>query len=70
MCLFLSEYAEAGKTMQRRGRVSHVAAEAYGNILLVAGGYSGYVRSDLIAFKFPPIVAPPSVSYTTLFYDE
>lgn len=48
--------------MQRQGRVSHVAAVANGNILLVAGGYSGYVRGDLIAFKFPPIVAPPLVS--------
>ena len=48
--------------MKRQGRVSHVAVAAYGNILLVAGGYTGYVRGDLIAFKFPPYVAPPTVS--------
>ena len=48
------------------GRVSHVAAAAYGNILLVAGGYSGYVRDDLVAFKFPQFVAPPTVSIVCL----
>ena len=42
--------------------MSHVAATAYGNLLLVAGGFSGYVRGDLVAFKFPSYVAPPQVS--------
>ncbi|XP_052224268.1 multiple epidermal growth factor-like domains protein 8 [Dreissena polymorpha] len=42
------------------GRVSHVAAVAYGNTLLVAGGYAGYVKGDVMAFKFPPLIAPPS----------
>lgn len=47
-----------------RGRFGHVAASAYGNILLIAGGYSGYMLGDLIAYKFPPTVAPPKVSST------
>ena len=58
-----SEYAEELDSKRPYGRVSHVAVAAYGNILLVAGGFSGYVRGDLIAFKFPSYVAPPQVSF-------
>ena len=59
---FFAEYAKEIDNKPPRGRVSHVAATAYGNLLLVAGGFSGYVRGDLVAFKFPSYVAPPQVS--------
>ncbi|KAM8927354.1 multiple epidermal growth factor-like domains protein 8 [Pelodytes ibericus] len=36
-----------------RGRYSHVAALLKGSVLLVAGGYSGTPRGDLLAFKVP-----------------
>uniref|UniRef100_A0A8C5QH50 Multiple EGF like domains 8 n=1 Tax=Leptobrachium leishanense TaxID=445787 RepID=A0A8C5QH50_9ANUR len=36
-----------------RGRYSHVAALMKGSVLLVAGGYSGTPRGDLLAFKVP-----------------
>ncbi|GCC43952.1 hypothetical protein chiPu_0028317, partial [Chiloscyllium punctatum] len=40
-----------------RGRYSHVAALMNGNILLVAGGYSGYPMGDLVAYKVPIFVS-------------
>uniref|UniRef100_M3ZXA9 Multiple EGF-like-domains 8 n=1 Tax=Xiphophorus maculatus TaxID=8083 RepID=M3ZXA9_XIPMA len=36
-----------------RGRYSHVAAVMEGRVLLVAGGYSGVARGDLVAYKVP-----------------
>ncbi|XP_063293259.1 multiple epidermal growth factor-like domains protein 8 [Pelobates fuscus] len=36
-----------------RGRYSHVAALMKGSVLLVAGGYSGTPRGDILAFKVP-----------------
>uniref|UniRef100_W5MAH2 Multiple EGF like domains 8 n=1 Tax=Lepisosteus oculatus TaxID=7918 RepID=W5MAH2_LEPOC len=39
-----------------RGRYSHVAAVMDGRVLLVAGGYSGVARRDLVAFKVPLFV--------------
>ena len=59
--LQFSEYAEELDIKRPYGRFSHVAVAAYGNLLVVAGGFSGYVRGDLIAFKFPSFVAPPQV---------
>ncbi|KAL5012356.1 hypothetical protein ScPMuIL_010907 [Solemya velum] len=41
------------------GRFGHVAVSAYGNILMIVGGYTGYMLGDLIAYKFSPTVAPP-----------
>ncbi|XP_062823192.1 multiple epidermal growth factor-like domains protein 8 [Anolis carolinensis] len=38
------------------GRYSHVAAVMNGNVLLVAGGYSGVPRGDLLAYKVPTFV--------------
>ncbi|MEE6528769.1 hypothetical protein FKM82_017331, partial [Ascaphus truei] len=35
------------------GRYSHVAALMKDSVLLVAGGYSGFPRGDLLAFKVP-----------------
>ena len=61
MNVHFSEYAEELDNKRPHGRVSHVAVAAYGNLLLVAGGFSGYVRGDLMAFKFPSYVAPPQV---------
>lgn len=40
-----------------RGRYSHVAAVMEGRVLLVAGGYSGVARGDLVAFKVPLFVS-------------
>jgi len=53
--------------MENQGRVSQVMVAAHGNMLLVSGGYAGYVRGDLIAFKFPPVIAPPEVSLNQCF---
>ncbi len=39
------------------GRYSHVAAVLEGRVLLVAGGYSGVARGDLVAYKVPLFVA-------------
>lgn len=40
-----------------RGRYSHVAAAMEGRVLLVAGGYSGVARGDLVAYKVPLFVS-------------
>ena len=40
-----------------RGRYSHVATVMEGRVLLVAGGYSGVARGDLVAFKVPLFVS-------------
>ncbi|KPP71082.1 Multiple epidermal growth factor-like domains protein 8-like, partial [Scleropages formosus] len=40
-----------------RGRYSHVAAVMEGRVLLVAGGYSGVARGDLLAYKVPLFVS-------------
>lgn len=40
-----------------RGRYSHVAAMMEGRLLLVAGGYSGIARGDLLAYKVPLFVS-------------
>ncbi|KAK3588362.1 hypothetical protein CHS0354_005627 [Potamilus streckersoni] len=42
-----------------QGRFGHVATVAYDNMLLVVGGFSGYVRGDFKAFKFPASIVPP-----------
>ncbi|XP_066575426.1 multiple epidermal growth factor-like domains protein 8 [Amia ocellicauda] len=39
-----------------RGRYSHVATVMEGRVLLVAGGYSGVARGDLMAYKVPLFV--------------
>ncbi|XP_027714005.1 multiple epidermal growth factor-like domains protein 8 [Vombatus ursinus] len=54
-----------GRAAPPGGRYSHVAAVLGGSVLLVAGGYSGRPRGDLMAYKVPPFVfqAPaPDVS--------
>ncbi|WAR31429.1 MEGF8-like protein [Mya arenaria] len=56
----MGKYMEVIESTTNRGRVSHVSAVANGNLLLVAGGYAGYVKGDLRLFKFPQIIAPPS----------
>lgn len=40
-----------------RGRYSHVATVMEGQVLLVAGGYSGVARGDLMAYKVPLFVS-------------
>ncbi|KAG7276205.1 hypothetical protein CRUP_004796, partial [Coryphaenoides rupestris] len=40
-----------------RGRYSHVATVMEGRVLLVAGGYSGVARGDLVAYKVPLFVS-------------
>lgn len=39
------------------GRYSHVAAAMERQVLLVAGGYSGVARGDLVAYKVPLFVS-------------
>lgn len=62
---FSAEYNVEKEGKQLPGRVSHVAVAAYGNLLVVSGGFSGYARGDLMAFKFPSYVAPPQVTLYT-----
>ncbi|KAK1338594.1 hypothetical protein QTO34_019248 [Cnephaeus nilssonii] len=45
-----------GQAAPPSGRYSHVAAVLGGSVLLVAGGYSGRPRGDLMADKVPPFV--------------
>ncbi|XP_011762843.2 multiple epidermal growth factor-like domains protein 8 isoform X1 [Macaca nemestrina] len=45
-----------GRAAPPSGRYSHVAAVLGGSVLLVAGGYSGRPRGDLMAYKVPPFV--------------
>jgi len=54
-------FPEYMNSLKTKGAVSHVAVVANGNLLLVVGGYSGYVMGDLRVFKFPPTIAPPLV---------
>ncbi|XP_076135995.1 multiple epidermal growth factor-like domains protein 8 [Alosa pseudoharengus] len=55
------QWVSAGKNVNRghavRGRYSHVAGVMEGRVLLVAGGYSGVARSDLVAYKVPLFVS-------------
>ncbi|XP_048450825.1 multiple epidermal growth factor-like domains protein 8, partial [Rhincodon typus] len=51
-----------------RGRYSHVAAVMNGNILLVAGGYSGHPMGDLVAYKVPIFVSQVLVQNVHLDY--
>ena len=46
----------------RKGRFSHVAVPAFGNLLLVVGGYRGNVLGDLLAVTVPQAVARNQVS--------
>ncbi|XP_010892421.2 multiple epidermal growth factor-like domains protein 8 [Esox lucius] len=56
------QWVSAGESLQHRGeavrgRYSHVAAVMEGRVLLVAGGYSGVARGDLVAYKVPLFVS-------------
>ncbi|XP_067662212.1 multiple epidermal growth factor-like domains protein 8 [Haliotis asinina] len=44
-------------TLPRTGRFGHIAVAAYGDVMLLAGGYSGKVHGDLLAYKVPIAVA-------------
>ena len=44
------------------GRYSHAAATAFGDTLLVVGGYRGNMLGDVIAFKVPTSIATNKVS--------
>ncbi|XP_075440531.1 multiple epidermal growth factor-like domains protein 8 [Ascaphus truei] len=57
------------------GRYSHVAALMKDSVLLVAGGYSGFPRGDLLAFKVPISVYQTPVQdyhldHCSMFADE
>ncbi|XP_032872665.1 multiple epidermal growth factor-like domains protein 8 [Amblyraja radiata] len=49
--------ADGREGRSRRGRYSHVAALMRGNVLLVAGGFSGQSLGDLVAYKLPVFVS-------------
>ncbi|XP_035278041.1 multiple epidermal growth factor-like domains protein 8 isoform X2 [Anguilla anguilla] len=56
------QWVSAGESLLHRGetvrgRYSHVAAAMEGRVLLVAGGYSGVARGDLVAYKVPLFVS-------------
>ncbi|XP_067832979.1 multiple epidermal growth factor-like domains protein 8 [Heptranchias perlo] len=51
-----------------RGRYSHVATVMNGNILLIAGGYSGRPLGDLVAYKVPIFVSQVLVQNVHLDY--
>ena len=60
--------AGSSTTPAPKGRYSHVADVAYGNIILVAGGYRGNVLDDLLAYGVPVSVSRNTVSVDfTLF---
>ena len=40
-----------------KGRYSTVAVAAFGNVLLITGGYRGNVLGDLLAYTVPKSVA-------------
>lgn len=52
-------HSAASNGEPKKGRFGHVAVPAYNNVLLIIGGYSGYVRGDLVAYKFHGVVSPP-----------
>lgn len=52
-----------------RGRYSHVAAVMEGRVLLVAGGYSGVARGDLVAYKVPLFVSSDPGDRVKTFLD-
>ncbi|KAE8593599.1 hypothetical protein XENTR_v10019212 [Xenopus tropicalis] len=64
-----------GKQAMGGGRYSHVAALMKGRVLLIAGGYSGFPRDDLLAFKVPVSVYQTAVQdyhldYCHMYTDE
>lgn len=50
------------ESMPQKGRFGHSAVGIHGNIMVIIGGFSGYPHGDVIAYKFPGVVAPPNVS--------
>ena len=50
-------YVSVSRSDPTKGRFSHVAVPAFGNSLLVVGGYRGNVLGDLLAFTVPQAVA-------------
>lgn len=48
------------KSMPKKGRFGHSAVGIHGNIMVIIGGFSGYPHGDVIAYKFPGVVAPPN----------
>lgn len=50
------------ESMPTKGRFGHSAVGIHGNIMVIIGGFSGYPHGDVIAYKFPGVVAPPNVS--------
>ena len=51
--------------MPIRGRFSHVAVPAFGNTLLIVGGYRGNALGDLGAYTVPLAIAKSLVSPIT-----
>jgi len=45
-----------------KGRYGHVAVAAFGNTVLIAGGYRGSVLNDLVAYTVPLGIAKSLVS--------
>lgn len=58
------------ESMPKKGRFGHSAVSINGNIIVIIGGYSGYPHGDVIAYKFPGVVAPPNVSNWHGFYGQ
>lgn len=48
------------------GRFAHLAVAAFGNTVLVAGGYRGNMLDDLIAFMVPLAIAKNEVCLNSL----
>ncbi len=60
--MFLSS-AVGGVNADHKGRFSHVAVAAFGNTLLISGGYKGSMLGDLVAYTVPTAVARNKVSW-------
>lgn len=58
----LEDAFPGGPNAVHRGRFSHVAVPAFGNTILITGGYKGSVLGDLIAYTVPLAIAQNEVS--------
>ncbi|XP_026680192.1 multiple epidermal growth factor-like domains protein 8 [Diaphorina citri] len=63
----LGSTKRGNKYPKQQGVFGHTADVRRGNTLLLMGGYHGNVNADLIAFTFPPTLAP---AYNTSYEPE
>ncbi|XP_077868824.1 multiple epidermal growth factor-like domains protein 8 [Saccoglossus kowalevskii] len=57
------DFSSANSRLPAKGRIGHVTAVRDGSILIISGGYSGIVLSDLIGYKVPGSIALNTISH-------